>query len=38
LFNGLTQQMESLIPSAPRTETNFASTHNCVFWTALEAA
>jgi para-nitrobenzyl esterase len=38
LFNGLTQQMESLIPPAPQTETNFASTHNCAFWTALAAA
>ena len=38
LFNGLTQQMQSLIPPAPQTETNFASTHNCVFWAALEAA
>ncbi|HEV2256601.1 MAG TPA: carboxylesterase family protein [Streptosporangiaceae bacterium] len=38
LFNGLTQPMESLIPPAPQTETNFASTHNCAFWTALAAA
>jgi para-nitrobenzyl esterase len=38
LFNGLTQQMQSLIPPAPQTETNFASTHNCLFWAALEAA
>ena len=38
LFNGLTQQMQSLIPPTPQTETNFASTHNCVFWTALAAA
>ena len=38
LFNGLTQPMESLIPPAPQIETNFASTHNCAFWTALEAA
>ena len=38
LFNGLTQQMQSLIPPTPRTETNFASTHNCGFWAALAAA
>jgi para-nitrobenzyl esterase len=38
LFNGLTQPIQSLVPPAPGTETNFASTHNCAFWTALEAA
>jgi para-nitrobenzyl esterase len=38
LFNSLTQQMESLVPPTPQTETDFASTHNCAFWTALEAA
>jgi para-nitrobenzyl esterase len=38
LFNGLIQPIQSLIPPTPRTETNFASAHNCVFWTALEAA
>ena len=38
LFNDLIQQMQSLAPSAPQTETDFASTHNCAFWTALEAA
>jgi hypothetical protein len=32
------QPMESLIPPVPQIETNFASTHNCAFWTALEAA
>jgi para-nitrobenzyl esterase len=37
VFNDLTQEMQSLAPPAPRTETGFASTHNCVFWTALEA-
>jgi para-nitrobenzyl esterase len=37
-FNSLTQQMESLVPPTPQTETDFASTHNCAFWTALEAA
>jgi para-nitrobenzyl esterase len=38
LFNSLTQKMQSLAPPAPQTEANFASTHNCAFWTALEAA
>jgi para-nitrobenzyl esterase len=38
LFNGLIQPIQSLIPPTPRTETNFASAHNCLFWTALEAA
>ena len=36
-FNDLTQKMQSLAPPAPRTETDFAGTHNCAFWTALEA-
>ena len=35
LFSGLTQQMQSLVPPVPRTETDFANTHNCGFWTAL---
>ena len=38
LFNTLTQKMQSLAPAAPQTETDFANTHNCAFWTALEAA
>ena len=38
LFTSLTQMTQSLAPPAPQTETNFASTHNCAFWTALEAA
>jgi para-nitrobenzyl esterase len=38
LFNDLTQQMQSLAPPGPQTETDFATTHNCAFWTALEAA
>ncbi len=38
LFNGLTQKMESLVPAVPQTETDFASAHNCAFWTALAAA
>jgi hypothetical protein len=29
--------MQSLTPPAPQTETDFANTHNCAFWTALEA-
>jgi para-nitrobenzyl esterase len=33
----LTQNMQSLVPPAPQTETDFASAHNCAFWTALEA-
>ena len=37
LFNNLTQKMQSLAPPTPQTETNFATTHNCAFWTALEA-
>ena len=36
-FFNLTQTMQSLVPPAPQTETDFASTHNCAFWTALEA-
>jgi para-nitrobenzyl esterase len=34
-FNNVTQQMQSLIPPAPQTETNFAATHKCAFWAAL---
>ncbi len=37
LFNNLTQKMQSLAPPAPQAETDFANTHNCAFWTALEA-
>jgi para-nitrobenzyl esterase len=37
LFNNVTQKMQSLVPPTPQTETNFANTHNCGFWTALEA-
>jgi len=36
LFSNLTQQMQSLAPATPHTETDFAATHNCAFWTALE--
>jgi para-nitrobenzyl esterase len=35
LFHSLTQAMESLAPPTPQTETDFAATHNCAFWTAL---
>ena len=35
-FN-LTHDMQSLVPPTPQTETDFATTHNCAFWTALEA-
>jgi para-nitrobenzyl esterase len=34
-FNDLTQRMQSLAPPVPQTEANFATTHNCAFWTAL---
>ena len=33
-FFNLTQKMRSLVPPAPQTETDFATTHNCAFWTA----
>jgi para-nitrobenzyl esterase len=36
LFNSVTQPMQSLVPPAPQTETDFASEHSCAFWTALE--
>jgi para-nitrobenzyl esterase len=38
LFSSVSQKMQSLVPPAPKTETDFASTHNCAFWTALAAA
>jgi len=34
-FSPDTQQMQSLVPAVPQTETDFATTHNCPFWTAL---
>ena len=37
LFNSLTRTIQSLVPPSPQTETDFASAHNCAFWTALEA-
>jgi para-nitrobenzyl esterase len=38
LFNNVTQKMQSLVPPTPQTETDFATSHNCGFWTALAAA
>jgi para-nitrobenzyl esterase len=38
LFIGLNQAVESLVPPTPQPEADFAVVHNCVFWTALEAA
>src|SRR5579859_6121158 len=38
LFIGLNQVVESLVPPRPQPEADFAVVHNCVFWTALEAA
>jgi para-nitrobenzyl esterase len=38
LFNDLTQRIQSLAPPVPQPETNFATTHNCAFWTALATA
>jgi para-nitrobenzyl esterase len=38
LFNAITQKIQSLVPAKPQTETAFANTHNCAFWTALEAS
>jgi para-nitrobenzyl esterase len=37
LFNSLSEKMESLAPPTPQTENDFADTHHCAFWTALEA-
>ncbi len=37
-FHDGTHRMQSLIPPAPQTETDFATTHNCAFWAALAAA
>jgi para-nitrobenzyl esterase len=36
-FHDTSQRMQSLIPPAPQTETDFATTHNCAFWAALAA-
>ena len=37
-FNDLSQQIQSLAPPAPQTETDFAAAHRCAFWAALEAS
>ena len=34
-FNRIQQQMQSLVPPTPTTETNFAIVHQCDFWDAL---
>ena len=31
-FDNVTQQMQSLVPPVPQTETNFANNHKCAFW------
>jgi para-nitrobenzyl esterase len=33
-FNHVTQQIQSLVPPTPQTETDFAATHKCAFWAA----
>ncbi len=33
-FNNVTQQIQSLVPPAPQTETTFAAEHKCAFWAA----
>ena len=33
-FNTVTQQMQSLVPPTPQTETTFAAEHKCAFWAA----
>ncbi|MET9088010.1 carboxylesterase family protein [Streptomyces sp. NPDC004237] len=35
-FSGHAQKMRSLVPSVSHTESDFAHTHNCGFWTALQ--
>jgi para-nitrobenzyl esterase len=37
-FRAVSDQMQSLIPPAPHTETDFATVHKCAFWAGLEAA
>jgi para-nitrobenzyl esterase len=34
-FNNTQQQMQSLVPPTPTTETNFATVHQCAFWDAV---
>jgi para-nitrobenzyl esterase len=36
-FQAVSDQMQSLIPPAPQTETDFATVHKCAFWAGLEA-
>jgi para-nitrobenzyl esterase len=38
LFTNRTQTMQSLVPPAPGTETDFATSHNCGFWAGLEGS
>ena len=33
-FDNLTENVQSLVPPAPQTETDFAITHHCAFWNA----
>jgi para-nitrobenzyl esterase len=33
-FSNVTQQMQSLVPPRPQTETTFAASHKCAFWAA----
>ena len=37
-FNPLVGNFQSLIPSTPMQETNFATDHHCAFWAALLGA
>jgi para-nitrobenzyl esterase len=37
-FFNFGQKMQSLTPPTPQIQTDFATTHNCAFWTALEGA
>ncbi|MGD0068885.1 MAG: carboxylesterase family protein [Streptosporangiaceae bacterium] len=33
-FDQVTQQIQSLVPPTPQTETDFTATHKCAFWAA----
>ena len=37
-FHDRTHRMQSLIPPAPQTESDFATSHHCAFWAARAAA
>jgi para-nitrobenzyl esterase len=37
-FTSRTQTMQSLVPPAPGTETDFATSHSCGFWAGLEGS